>query len=86
MQAEGGSDVKKQIGKGYEMAMYKPITPEKLQVFEKLYNNAYARFKADRAKASMMAGNEKHKQDASTAALVVVAGAMMNLDEFITKN
>ncbi|MEO7531649.1 MAG: DUF1553 domain-containing protein, partial [Sediminibacterium sp.] len=84
MQALGGNDVKKQIGKGYELAMYKPASPEKIVVFEKLYNNALQKFRTDKIKMKAMAGNKK--QDAATAALVVVAGAMMNLDEFITKN
>lgn len=84
MQVLGGNDVKKQIGKGYELAMYKPPSPEKIWVLEKLYNNALQRFRADEIKMKAMAGNKK--QDAATAALVVVAGAMMNLDEFITRN
>lgn len=86
MQSLSAGDVKRQISKGYETAMYKPITPEKLQVFEKLYNNAYARFTQDKERMKQMAGNNPSKQNASTAALVVVAGAMMNLDEFISKN
>jgi hypothetical protein len=87
MQAMGGADLKKQISKGYELAMYKPISQEKLKVFEKLYANAYSKFSGDRERMKLMAGNNsKHNPDAATAALVVVAGAMMNLDEFITKN
>jgi hypothetical protein len=85
MQELGGSNVKQQISKGYEMAMYKQASPEKIQVFEKLYNNALQKFNADKTKMSAMSG-KKEKQTAATAALVVVAGAMMNLDEFITKN
>lgn len=86
MQAEAGSDVKKQIAKGYEIAMYKNITPAKQAVFEKLYRDAFTKFVNDKEKMKMMSGNNPQKQNAATAALVVVAGAMMNLDEFITKN
>lgn len=86
MQSLGGNDLKKQISRGYELAMYKNITPGKLAVFEKLYNNAYGKFIADKQKMNLMAGNNQQKQNPATAALVVVAGAMMNLDEFITKN
>lgn len=86
MQAEGGSEVKQQIAKGYEIALHKPISKEKLAVFEKLYTNALKKFQADCTKAEEIAGALPEKQNPSTAALVVVAGAMMNTDEFITKN
>lgn len=86
MQAAGGTDLKQEISKGYELAMHKPISREKSAVFEKLYANAYNRFRAEPAKIKLMAGARSVKQDAATAALVVVAGAMMNMDEFITKN
>lgn len=86
MQALGGADPKNQISKGYELALYKPITPEKEAVFEKLYTNAYKRFRNNEEKMKLMAGDRKEKQHPATAALVVVAGAMMNMDEFITKN
>ena len=84
MQSLGGNDVQKHISKGYELALYKMISPEKLKVFEKLYNTALQKFQSDEYKMICMAGNKK--QNAATAALVVVAGAMMNLDELITKN
>lgn len=86
MQSLGGTELKNQISKGYELALYKPISKEKSEVFEKLYLNAYKRFRADETKMKLMAGGSAEKQNASTAALVVVAGAMMNMDEFITKN
>jgi hypothetical protein len=86
MQALGGTNVKKQISIGYELAMYKAIRPEKLQVFERLYNNALQRFHTAKDKMELMAGCNNGIQNAETAALVVVASAMMNTDEFITKN
>lgn len=86
MQAEGGQELKTQISRGYELALYQPISPAKLAVFEKLYMTAYKRFRMDTAKTKLMAGAVVNKQNPTTAALVVVAGAMMNLDEFITKN
>lgn len=86
MQAEGGEELKNQISKGYQLAMYRPISQEKLQVFEKLYMTAYRSYRADEEKTRLMAGAQKNKQNPATAALVVVANAMMNLDEFVTKN
>ena len=84
MQLLGGNDVKQQISKGYELAMYKTASPEKIKVFEHLYQNALQKFQKDEYKMVCMAGNKN--QNAKTAALVVVAGAMLNLDEFISKN
>lgn len=66
--------------------MYRPVTTAKLEVFEKLYQDAYQRFSRNENNMKLMAGSTAKKQNAQTAALVVVAGAMMNLDEFITKN
>jgi hypothetical protein len=86
MEEMGGKDIKSCISKGYELAMYKPISPDKMSIFEKLYTNAYARFNADVNKMKLIAGGNKEHQNAATAALVVVANAMMNMDEFITKN
>lgn len=86
MQQQGGKEIKNQINKGYELALHKPISKEKSAVFERLYMNAFNRFNADKEKMKQMAGYDPVKQNASTAALVVVAGAMMNMDEFITKN
>jgi hypothetical protein len=86
MRKLGGNDLKQQISSGYELAMYKPIPQEKLMVFSRLYNTALQKFSADTVKMKAIAGDKKENQNANTAALVVVAGAMMNLDEFITKN
>ncbi len=83
---EGGKDIKKQIDNGYRRMFYTGITPQKLAVLEKLYYQAMDRFKKDSIKMIQMAGKKEGRQNAETAALVVVAGAMMNLDEFITKN
>lgn len=87
MQSLGGRDVRKQIAKGYEIAMYKPILPQKLDVFEKLYNNALKKYQLETPNVEIIVGrSNRAKWNAETAALVVVANAMMNLDEFITKN
>lgn len=86
MQDAGGSDVKKQIGEGYKLMFYTSISPQKLAVLEKLYNEALKQFVKDKNKMMKMAGERKEKQSAETAALITVAGAMMNMDEFISKN
>jgi len=86
MQKEAGSDVEKQISKGYEMAMYKPITANKLQALKKLYGDAYTKMKNDKDKTCEIIGEMNEHDNPETAALVVVANAMLNLDEVITKN
>jgi hypothetical protein len=73
-----------QISKGYELAMHKEISKEKRKAFEKLYDQAYQQFKTDKKKIAETTGSEK--QTAEIAALVIVAEAMLNTDEFITKN
>jgi hypothetical protein len=86
MQQEGGSDIKQMIMKGYEMMMYKPLAADKLPVFEKLYYEALQKFNKDADKTCEMVGvNDKHNNP-ETAALVVIANTMLNLDEVITKN
>jgi hypothetical protein len=86
MQQEGGLDVEKEIRRGYEIAMYKPITKNKLQALKELYDESYVKMKKDKDKTCEMIGEMNAHDDAGTAALVVVANAILNLDEVITKN
>jgi len=85
MQKEG-KDVKRQISKGYELALYKQISVSKLSVLENLYDEALQKFRKDRDKTCEMIGVNDQHNNPETAALVVVANAMLNLDEVITKN
>ena len=86
MQKEGGKDVKEQIRKGYEMELYKLIPEGKLVALEKLYTEAYDKLKNDKDKTCEMIGQMDEHNNVETAALVVVANAMLNLDEWVTKN
>jgi hypothetical protein len=86
MQKENPKDIGQQISKGYEWMLYKPISREKLQVMEKLYNEALEKFKHDKDKTCAIVGIMDEHDNPETAALVVVANAMLNLDEVITKN
>jgi hypothetical protein len=74
----------KQISKGYELAFNKSISPEKQKVFEKLYNNAFAKYSQDSLKIQQITGDKN--AGPSGAALVLVATALLNTDEFLTKN
>lgn len=84
---EAGADVEKQIEKGYELMTYKTLPKEKLKVFIDLYNEAMAEFKTNAGKTRKLIGvDSTDYNNPSTAALVVVTNAMMNLDEVVMKN
>lgn len=78
------NNVSKQIGKGYELAFNKSISPEKQKVFEKLYQTAFAKYSQDSFKIEQITGDKN--AGPAGAALVLVATALLNTDEFLTKN
>jgi hypothetical protein len=88
MQSESPhANVPQVIAKGYAMMMYKSIEKPKLEALENLYNEAYAQYKNDADKTCEMVGEMSAEHtNPETAALVVVANAMLNLDEVITRN
>ena len=87
MQKEAGNEVKDQLSKGYQLATYHPVDENSLNALLELYTISYKRFQSDAEKARMLLGGKSNgRDDAKTAALVVVANAMMNLDEVVTRN
>lgn len=74
--------VEEQIKQGYRLAMVKEIDPAKLHDLQQLYKEALLQYEKDPEAAEKMVG----KKDAALAALTVVANAIMNLDEFLTKS
>ncbi|HEY1870349.1 MAG TPA: hypothetical protein VGG71_04785, partial [Chitinophagaceae bacterium] len=62
------------------------ISADKLSVLVKLYNGSLQKFKKDKDKTCEMIGEDNEHNNPETAALVVVANAILNLDEVITKN
>ncbi|HET6995820.1 MAG TPA: hypothetical protein VFI06_12600, partial [Chitinophagaceae bacterium] len=85
MQKEAGADIKQQIIEGFEWATNHAIDNRSLQALVKLYNTAFDEFKDDKDKTKKMLGEAK-EASAETAALTVVANAILNLDEVVTKN
>ena len=81
---EGAANPKEQIIAGFKMATYKNIDDKSLAALEKLYNTAYRAFKKDNTNTSKIMPDKNGS--AETAALTVVANAMLNLDELVTKN
>ncbi len=88
MEKLGGEDVRKAISTGYQQAMLRKIPEEKLKVFEQLYKNAYAEYRADfpaAVKLLRKEGTEYHPSLVRLAAYTIVANTILNLDEFLTK-
>ena len=86
MQTEAGNNIQQQIKFGYERATYHAANEKTLAALMNLYNEAFSQFKNDPAKTCRMLGGTTKSTDAETAALMVVANAILNLDEVLTKN
>jgi len=86
IQELGGKEINKQIQKGYELMMYKPISETKLKALVELYNKSVGKFKKDENAGCEMIGVMDKHYNPETAALVVVANALLNLDEWLNKN
>ena len=85
-QQQPNASVAQRISAGYTCMLYKPIEPAKLAALQNLYNTAYMQYKNNAAATCEITGGMSAQTNASTAALIVVANAMLNLDEVITKN
>ena len=81
-----GRDVKHVISKGYEQLFYAIPSPAKIAALENLYAQALISFKKDAIKTCELIGENNQHNNPETAALVVVANALLNLDEALTKN
>jgi hypothetical protein len=86
LEKEKNKDVRQAIKFGYQTAMYKPIAPPKLASLEKLYNKAFSQFSKNEEKTCEIIGEKNEHNNPETAAMVIVANAILNLDEVITKN
>ncbi|HRH59842.1 MAG TPA: DUF1553 domain-containing protein, partial [Chitinophagaceae bacterium] len=86
MQRKAGSNISAQIQTGCKLATYHDIDDKSLNALVNLYNRAYAQFKDDADKTCEMVGGMNSNTNAATAALTVVANAILNLDEVVTKN
>ena len=75
------STPEEQIKTGYRLALLQDIAPEKLATLRTLYNEAKQYYQAYPEEVSKLIGDG----EADLAAMTVVASAIMNLDEFVTK-
>jgi hypothetical protein len=80
------SEPKNQIRKGYESMMFKPIAEKKLMTLLDLYETAKRKFMKDEKAMREITGDGSASPTAEAAALVLVANAMLNLDEWLNKN
>ncbi|WP_317235387.1 DUF1553 domain-containing protein [Niabella ginsengisoli] len=85
MNKMAGNDVKSQIQKGYQAMLYKPIAPGKLETLMGLYNTSLQSFSKGSSDVQEILGS-KENADPKMAAMVVVANAMLNLDEWLNKS
>jgi hypothetical protein len=85
LQREAGSDISKQISRGYELATGHPVKEKNKAVLLELYKKALEKFIADPDNTCAMIGVNNEHNKPETAALVVVCNTLLNLDEVITK-
>jgi hypothetical protein len=86
MKELGGNETKTQISKAYEAMMFKPISEKKLKALSELYSEALKKYKKDKTAIIELMGSKNRTPDPETASLVIVAGAMLNMDEWLNKN
>jgi hypothetical protein len=79
MRREDGEDVRKQIAFGYELATGRPPTKDALGALQGLHKTSLVRYQADPELAKKLAGTPEE------AALALVANALLNLDDSLTK-
>jgi len=84
MMQEGGERPEAQIASGYRIAMAKEISAKKREALLQLYQESMDFYQNNPEETIKMAGEDEKNQQ--LAALAVVANAMMNLDEFVTKS
>ena len=66
--------------------LFSPMSAEKLKLFTDLFQTALSDFRKHKDDVTAIAGEDKQLATPEGAALVVVANALLNLDEIVTKN
>jgi hypothetical protein len=79
MRREGAGEVPKQIAYGYELATGRAPTKDALRALRELHQTSLARYQANPELAKQLAGTP------AESALALVANALLNLDDSLTK-
>ena len=77
-------DIEMSITQSYEKATFKEITPTTLNALKELYRTSFMEFSKNQKASELFLSFEKQPTP-ELSALTVVANAIMNLDEFLTK-
>jgi hypothetical protein len=86
MLAEGGDSLPKRLSFGLRLCTARAAAPEEIAALTTLYERQAKRYGDDRQAAAAIAGGDQKRPDvAARAAFTVVANALLNLDETITK-
>lgn len=86
MKKDGGGDIGKQISEGYKRMLFREIPPESLLALEELFRESLKELQKDDQAVAEITGKQPAFNDATDAALVMVANAMLNLDEIVMRN
>lgn len=78
--------IEAKIKTGYEEMMYKPIAANKLNALTSLYQSSLSKYQSNKKAATVLVSDSSLASPTNRAALVVVANAMLNLDEWLNKN
>lgn len=77
-------DIDQSIANSYERATFKKISPSQLSVLKELYQTSFLEFTEDENASKLLLPFDE-KSTPELSALTIVASAIMNLDEFLTK-
>jgi hypothetical protein len=87
LQKQNPGSADKQIRAGFEKAIGHDIDENSFEALEKLYRKALLKYQQQPEKGKEMGGgNKTAASQPERSALIVVTNAILNLDEYVTKN
>jgi len=88
MEAAGKNNIQHAIAAGYRFTMQRPPTADRLAALEKLFQEAHQHYRQQPEEAAKLIGATPDAPTGNvlTAAYTMVANALLNLDEFLTKS